>query len=381
MIICFDCPPETKKILDDLIRSGEFSNYAETISVAVANQAVLRNQLQQNSSLIINNASDNAPSIKNHETSLSQEAPQETIVTNELRPTLKTGKFTDNSKMPSLFLLNGIDIKPSNIAKSPNDIWIKGQAIPLERWIFGQYNKLLPAKANCRALAHMLREDPAGIPLDKDAQFISEEALKLGSILRLHDEKTGNSRDEALSTAFPYRGLGSDSEKGRLRYANQFVGNVNKQGQVSGLLIDYKLINHNAEKKPRLLLTEPGWKFANLINPILDSVQEIPPNKFTAEEITFLLTHIANSVPAENYAYRAILKAIDDGADSPEKIDQILQKSFSNNSDAGLTKTFLSSQRSGTISRMADLGLVARRREGVRVVYLVTEKGQEYLKI
>ena len=44
-----------------------------------------------------------------------------------------------------------------------------------------------------------------------------------------------------------------------------------------------------------------------------------------------------------------------------------------------ITKTFLSTQRTGAISRMVDLGLVAREKSGLRVTYLVTQPGQDFL--
>lgn len=43
-----------------------------------------------------------------------------------------------------------------------------------------------------------------------------------------------------------------------------------------------------------------------------------------------------------------------------------------------ITKTCLSTQRTGAISRMVDLGLVAREKSGLRVTYLVTQPGQDF---
>jgi predicted transcriptional regulator len=46
--------------------------------------------------------------------------------------------------------------------------------------------------------------------------------------------------------------------------------------------------------------------------------------------------------------------------------------------NAGITKTLLSTQRTGAISRMVDLGLVAREKSGLRGTYLVTQPGKSF---
>lgn len=199
----------------------------------------------------------------------------------------------------------------------------------------------------------------------------------MGSFLAHRDKQNGTKRDDALSTAFP--SPDREVEKSRLRYANQFVATVSKQGRVSGLLMDLKLINHTGGKNPRLKLTEAGWGFAELRNPVLDGDTKTA-QKFTAEERSFFLNHISSSVPAEDFAYRAILTAVDGGAQTPEKLDTALQRYVSQDAGRSLTKSFLASQRSGAASRMADLGLITRERDGVKVSYVVTDLGGQYVE-
>jgi hypothetical protein len=278
-----------------------------------------------------------------------------------------------------VFRLDGISGSPPSLADLPDDIWAIRQEIPLDRWFFGQYNRLLPAKASCRALAHLLIDQPRGVLLDDATGQIAAEAAVLGDFLAYHDKQNGVGRDDALSTAFP--STGENSDKSRLRYANQFVASVNKQGQVSGLLIDLKLINSRGGRKAaRLMLTEVGWEFATMPNPILDDSQERPTQKFSESERDLLLTHIAQSVPVEDFAYRTILATIVKGENTPDTIDAALLRDIPQDTDRSLSKSFLSSQRSGAISRMTDLGLVKRVRNGVRVSYVVTDIGKRYLQ-
>jgi Arc/MetJ-type ribon-helix-helix transcriptional regulator len=382
VIICFECSSRTKTIIDTMVQSGQYKNHSEAISSAIDNLAVLQEELSRKGLLVFESKDEPAP--------LSSEPKDEKafkrnkIVRRSKEASVKKGPKSKAllpatpDRMPETFMLDGITESPPSPASPPGDVWAKGQEIPLERWIFGQYNKLLPAKVSCRAFAHLLHNKPDGIPLEEAALRISEEALILGSFLTRWDKENGTKRDDALSTAFP--SSEREVEKSRLRYANQFVASVNKQGRVSGLLIDLKLINYTSGKSPHLKLTEAGWGLAKLPNPILDSKTLETTQKFTAEERSFLLDHISSSVPAEDFAYRAILAAVDAGADAPEKLDSALQRYVSQDASQTLTKSFLASQRSGTVSRMVDLELIMRKRDGVKVFYVVTDLGRQYVQ-
>lgn len=370
MIVCFNCSTETKKALDFLIESGQYKDYNEAISLAIMNLAVLQEEVLKSGGVVI--GADAEANSRANERTVSFSAQGLGNPSQEFNLTAKP------LTVPAIFQLDGLTDSPPPLADLPDDIWAIGQEIPLDRWIFGQYNKLLPAKASCRALAHLLISEPKGVLLEEAAQQIAEKAAALGDFLAHHDEQNDIARDDALSTAFP--STGKNSDKSRLRYANQFVASVNKQGQVSGLLIDLKLINSKGRKGTRLMLTEIGWQFATMPNPILDGSQETPTQKFSEDERNFLLNHIAQSVPVEDFAYRAILTAILKGENTPDTVDAALLEYVPQDTDRSLSKSFLSSQRSGAISRIADLGLVERVRDGVRVSYIATDIGEKYLQ-
>jgi hypothetical protein len=364
MILCFNCSKETKKLLDQLAQSGHYSDYAEIIAVAVANLSVLETEMGEQGSLIIGNTTDQ----QEYSSSYANYKAKQHVVA-------ELGMHDHDRKnrpiIPTMFLLNGI-AKPSNVhAKLPNDVWMKGQEIPIDRWIFGQYNRLLPAKAGCRALGKLLTENRNGVLIEEAALQIAQEASVLGDFLKLHDESNAIGRDDLLSTAFPT----TDNEKSRQRFENQFIGSVNREGQISGLLIDLKLINRVGTKS-RIHLTKPGWYFATMPNPIFDSFQQDPLQKFTAEEKAFLVEHVSNNLPVEDFAYKAIMSAIECGANTPDTMDEFLQERIPTSMNRDFSASFLSTQRSGAVSRMTDLGLVRRVRDGVRVLYEITESGQ-----
>jgi hypothetical protein len=374
MIICFDCSPETKRYLDFLLDSGQYNDYSEALSFAVMNLAVLQEEINKTGSVVIGSSAELA--------SLPYEVAVPSKQTSAIADRGKTienpSPTTPSLGVPDIFRRDLLRDTAPPVVDLPDDIWAFGQEIPLDRWIFGQYNKLLPAKVSCRALAHLLISEPKGIVLEEAAQEIARKAAVLGDFLAHLDATNNIARDDALSTAFP--STGENSDKSRLRYANQFVASVNKEGQISGLLIDLKLINRSGQKATRLMLTETGWQLANMPNPILDGVQDTPIQKFSEDERDFLLNHIAQRVPVEDFAYRAILIAITEGANTPDTIDNSLLKYVPQDTERSLSTSFRSSQRSGAISRMTDLGLVERVREGVRVSYIVTDTGEKYVR-
>lgn len=45
MVICFECAPETKKLLDSMVESGAYKDYGEIILSAIENMSVLHKEL------------------------------------------------------------------------------------------------------------------------------------------------------------------------------------------------------------------------------------------------------------------------------------------------------------------------------------------------
>lgn len=360
MIVCIEITLKTKDELDRLLAIGGYRDYSEAVSIAVANQVLLHREKESAGSVVLGQQMAAPP------TEVERQKP---LVANVVEG------------LPPAFSLSGIIKRTTNGAPLPNDSFVNGQEIPLDRWIFGQHNKLLPVKASCRALARMLslESTSGGVPLSKAAADIASDAVKLGDYLRMLESRSTLTRDESISVAFPY----SDSpngDKSRLRYANQFVASLTTHGKLSGLLVDLKLINQDHSKNRRLLLTDQGWQFALLSNPILDSGSYAArQEKFSGEEVELLVEHIRLHVPTEDFAYRAVLNAIFSGANTPDQLDEALGRYVSERQEKPFTKAFVTTQRAGVISRMSDLGLVQRSRDGVKVTYVVSGRGSEFL--
>lgn len=365
MILCINCSTIMKDELDELMGLGQYRNYSEAIAVAISNQLTLHRNIPVDTQSVILGSAD-------------QNGKQPAVSESGSPAVSESGmKSTGTVSIPAIFISSELQPPGGDFAPIPNDSFDFGETIPIDRWIFGQHNKLLPVKASVRALAVLLKDDSNGVPLSRAATEIAQEAETLGIFLHQLDERHNFIRDEALATAFPSDS--SDINKSRLRYANQFVGSMNKHGQLRGLPIDLKLVNYRGTKEPKLLLTGAGWHFAKLHNPILDGAPG-STERLSEAEREFLINHIRANVAVEEFAIGAVLTAVAGGASTPEELDQALARYLPARTEKPLSEAFLSTQRAGVISRMGDLGLIERVRDGLRVTYKLSSTGNQYLE-
>ncbi len=258
----------------------------------------------------------------------------------------------------------------------PPDRYGKGDVVPVERWLFGQQNRILPLKANARLLLALFTELEGEALLNVVANRLSERAAPVGDILRRIDTERSHKKEDLLSTAFP----APDSDKSRQRYADQFVASENSAGELSGMLIDWKLATVERKKgKAYLYPTAACVAFADLRNPLFDSpVSAGQIVRFSEDEITWALRHVVEHVHVESFAYAALLKGIKGGAVDPSSLDRHLRETGAVEHKK-TSDDFVATQRAGTLSRMADLDLIRRIRDGVRISYAITPRADAWL--
>lgn len=372
MVICFDATLEAKRALDALLETGHFRDTSEVISMALANYEVLQRSVSSGGPPVGGDA--HRASIEN-----SWPAAQQAFSKGSSKPA------STQPQIPQLFLLNSRPAEDVKLASMPAATKHVATSLPPPQWLFGQYNKFLPVKASCRAMLNLLRERPGSVALSEAVEAISQAAWELGDYLYALDQRAGHPREDSCATAFPT--TVSNGAVSRIRFANQFVGNLRqpkhaegqpKETKFTGFPAALRFMVCSGAKSPALQLTIAGAEFALLPNPILDSSQAQPNQKFSEAEIRCLLAHIKRFVPEEASAHSAILDAIQSGANTPEAVDAFLRQRFNLPTEQAITKTFLTTQRTGAISRLVDLGLVARDKEGLRVTYLVTQPGKDF---
>lgn len=375
MVMCFDCPEDVRKVLEALLEGGRFRQFGDAIGTAVENGVIAYVNLRRRSNPL---AEEPRRRVGAAESAARQRRPLSASTESAIRHLAARRGLPARETIPSLFAREGLSDHSPRLAQLSEDAWTRSDEIPIDRWVFGQYNKLLPAKATCRAIAHLMHESPNGVLLDDAVRTIPEQAWQLGDYLADVDHALRVIHDDRYSTAFPVTGRKGGASCAR--YAKQFVAAINERGELSGLPYALKLLNHiQAGKRTRLQLTEVGWRFALLSNPVLDAGIKVPGGRLGEEEIALLLEHVRSAVPPESFAYRTILAAVEDGANTPSKIDAALERHAPQGRERKVTKEFLSSQRSGAISRMVDVGLIERVRDAARVSYRVTPRGSAFL--
>jgi hypothetical protein len=364
MVICFNIDSGAKIALDNLVNSGLYRDVSEAICVSLINYDVIQREAQHDGRVEISRADlfdDKSPLVHG---------------TNARPPTLRPTKAEPavrGQTIPDIFRFPKNAVTTDQFPPTAEDPR-KTEVIGPKHWLFGQYNKLLPVKVTLRGLLNLIASHSPGVPVVEATRTISTQAWVLGDYFDNLDEKNGASRENALATAFPTTS-GSGSP-GQSRFANQFVLSVNGDGVATGLPIALKFAAYVDEKTPRIILSREGAEFALLENPLLDQ-GSTQPTKFSPAEVSFLIDHILKFVPEERSAFKIILSAISDGARTPKALDTFLSGNYA---DSTMTAAFLSLQRSGVMSRLIDLQLARRLREGTHVTYDLSESGADVLK-
>lgn len=372
MVVCFSCTSDIKALLDRLVATGHYEDHGEAIIAAIQNLAVIHSELKERGSLVIDRDRGIAAAEERDTSVTPQQAatPALSKTPTENLPAMRPA----SPAIPALFHRHADITPPTHFANLEVERLPAGKTAAVDAWMFGQYNRLLPAKVTCRALINMVGDGSERQPLEKVTTAIANDAAKLGHYLSGLDAKRNLGRDDAMAVAFPKN---SAEFKSIQRFANQFVASANKEGELSGLAVSLNLIGRNPDYPEGIALTEAGWNFGMIENPLLDRASS-GNEKFSVDEISFLLDHIVASVPVEAYAYQVILNEVMRNILTPDALDEALAK-LPGHSKKTLAQ-FVSTQRSGAICRMADLDLIARNRSGTRVSYVVTPRGKDFLR-
>lgn len=243
-----------------------------------------------------------------------------------------------------------------------------------ENWIWGQINRLLPIKFAARLLA--IETAKIGkFPKKEDFDSVASNAARnYGNYLKEQDVRLEKDRDEKLSTGFP---VSPKKDKSMDRFISHFIGYQRSDGSLTGGLFNLGFANviENLNGELTIGLTDSGIAFSKIENPVLDK------NDFKKslgdDECKFYLQHILKYVPGEVSLFSVLLKLINNGVTKREPINQEIRKIVSiSDWSAGLVST----QRSGAISRMYEIGLITKKRIGLEVQYLSTDLGDLFLR-
>jgi len=232
-------------------------------------------------------------------------------------------------------------------------------------WIWGQVNRVFPLKCLVRAVLSIAATPVA---LEDLAAELAEPCRELGMFLLRIDEQKESRRDERLSVGFP---TGPRKDAALNRFLGLFLGEVRQDGRVSGALFSLGLMG--VDPSGLVGLTSRGVHFAGLTNPLLDAGQVV--DVLSDEERTAYVEQVLRFCPGEVTAFSMIASALREGRSSNSLIEEVLAAGPGSH----WTPAVVSTQRSGAMGRMLDLGLMLRKRHGRRVEFELTRAGSEFL--
>lgn len=244
---------------------------------------------------------------------------------------------------------------------------------PRHNYLWGQYNRIFPVKIVTRVAANLARINGSEhFPLAELHEKSAQIARDLGKTIERAEKSMGRKRGTIISAGLPI-GKGPGADKAKLRFKSQFVGYMAKD-KIEGAAPALKFIDLCKGEKNSVLagITDFGLKFASLPNPVIDSQDYSTP--FSSEEVNFLLGHIVSEIPEEAKLIRLILSGIKEGTTTPEGLNE-RTKSF----NPKWKKSEPVTMRAGVVSRISELGLLDRKKDGVKVTYELTKLGEEYL--
>jgi len=233
--------------------------------------------------------------------------------------------------------------------------------------LWALYNRVFPVKVTLRVLANLLKSNSADrgyVDLFALADSAAEIARKLNLLLTRIDKKNHRIHGEKLSAGLP--GAGNRALE---RFKSSFVGTINSRGHIEGAPAILRFVNIRKDEagKPKIGITESGLQFAAMENPILDKSEY--SQAFYDQEIAFYLRHISEKLPKEYQLSLNILRAIKNGIATPNELTRIVLEA-----DSDLSSNEAQTMRSSAVSRLSELGMLARRRDGSNVTYSLSAK-------
>lgn len=332
-----DIPPELAEEMNEQIRSGKYKSPQDFIIAAIQNQVYIESQ-EKGVAAEVSRSSRYSATLS----SLVAAPVTKTFVSQLLS--------SDFAKVKTVPLKN---------FQRPSLLW-------------GQYNRFFPVKIATRVAANLAKEYSSGYaPLEELQEKSAQIARELGKVIEQKDKQLGRKRGTIISAGLP---IGRDHNKATSRFKYQFVGYM-VGNRIEGAAPTLKFLEMVKDEKNSVMagITDPGLRFASLSNPVIDLKDY--STALSAEEVEFLLDHIASEVLGEAKLIRLILAGVKEGIATPEELNRLV-KGY--NPDWKRNEVIM--MRAGVVSRISELGLLERRKDGVKVTYLLTELGEKYLE-
>jgi len=344
----FDIPSETLRNIRALIAQGRYDTVEQFVMISLQNQLVL-------------------------ESSSSEELAQAGSPPLATRP----GDASD------------VEVDTTARAFVPQLSWLRKEvdlgslpiAEPSQVPLWGQFYRFLPLKLVLRLMINMVGERPVELSRFTDASL--HDVWYLADHLRAADSKRKPIGLLSLSVGLPNR---RRPERSQYRFMAQYVGLISRHGQLTGFPSAMGFILHPDDARDATIrITQAGAEFALLPNHILDEGDLSAP--LSSEETHFLISYIANTMSGEKAQMRGVLRAVYEGAVTPDDLRKSMKEVYrpffgaSQVTEEEWSDGKLTLMIAGALSRLVEMGFVERQRNGSRVRYGLTGGWQHALEM
>lgn len=337
-----------------LVAGRDYRDFQQVVEVALLNHL----QLEQQHGLATERGPETPKTSKSVTTQQSQVTRVGTSVAESTQPEMIGARKPESDWKTVAAAFRFTSDKTNTLAPCPTT------ARPNDEHLYALVNRLFPLKlvtrwldTHANAAGHWPAASNAVAAFGRDAEIF-------GSALARRDRAQSRGRDQQLATSLPR----TENPKSKDRFTTQFVARVTDAGEIyPGGVIQFALAS---VKNGQLMLTEAGQALSRLDNELIDGDQEDVSDPLSAEERTILVSQMRSYMPAEAAHMAAVLKAVANGAKSPEQIMTGFIGRFS-----GLTDSAVRSHLSGIVARAIDLKLLHRDWAGRYAFYTVTNEG------
>lgn len=237
--------------------------------------------------------------------------------------------------------------------------------------VWGQYNRIFPIKLGLRVLVNMLENNGEKIDLREFEERVTKVARYYYEILKDDDKKRGRILGENFTAGLPKKG-----EKSEHRFQSQYLECALSELKFAKI----ELVN----EKRKIGITQGGYKFAVLENTIIDKHDF--NSTLSEQEIEFFLRYISENLKEEENHTKILLNAINNGINTPNSLTSMMKKYYENlpkekcfTKEGKIKDTVANTMKAGLISRLYEMKLIDKKKNGKNVTYLLNEKGMELL--
>ena len=272
---------------------------------------------------------------------------------------------------------------PYGIGEYPFMNPIKPSVEPLS----GYFNRILTVKYVLRMMATLTLSSDS-FDSKEGWDETTDETVKLSDLREKSWKTASYAKDtlllmdkllESKGTEGPKISVGFPNKdtKSKERFVSQFVGSRRKN-ELTGALFEMGFASVRSfmgMSTEEVWFTTFGWHFALMENPVLDQTEGWEKgNRFSDDEVKFLLDHFRRNVPAEWDFILSIAEMIRKGINESLTINGYLIE------HRGWNANKASVYRTGVIGRMQEMGLIQRIKSGTKVEFVLTESGESLLK-